>query len=185
MNNNRKKINREQIPAILAGRWGYSVLEQSGWTTIPNLLLENQQKFKLSNTEMLLLIHLISFMHYAEAPVFPSIETLSLRINQHPRTVQRTIAKLIKQGLISRKIRSKSLNDKGLSNLYDIAPLIKKLLELQQIVNEQTTFALAGETCPETGVWYAEEERNEVFIMSGNTMPPTSKDSKWILKTKL
>ena len=83
---------------------------------------------ELSNTEMLLLIHLISFIHFADTPAFPSISTLAGRINQHPRTVQRTINKLISKGVLKRKIRAKSVNDKGLSNLYSFEPLIEKLL---------------------------------------------------------
>ncbi|MDZ2401065.1 helix-turn-helix domain-containing protein, partial [Klebsiella pneumoniae] len=123
-----KKINRNQIPVILASRWGYSILEEAGWTTVPNLLLEKQMVLELSNTEMLLLIHLISFIHFADTPAFPSISTLAGRINQHPRTVQRTINKLISKGFLKRKIRAKSVNDKGLSNLYSFEPLIEKLL---------------------------------------------------------
>ncbi|MHC3039234.1 helix-turn-helix domain-containing protein [Klebsiella pneumoniae] len=83
----------------------------------------------LSNTEMLLLIHLISFIHFADTPAFPSISTLAARINQHPRTVQRTINKLISKGFLKRKIRAKSVNDKGLSNLYSVEPLIEKLFK--------------------------------------------------------
>lgn len=129
MNSKEKKIKRNQIPVILASRWGYSILEEAGWTTIPNLLLEKQMVLDLSNTEMLLLIHLISFIHFADAPAFPSISTLAARINQHPRTVQRTINKLISKGFLKRKIRAKSVNDKGLSNLYSVEPLIEKLFK--------------------------------------------------------
>ena len=96
MISNDKKIRRESIPMILAGRWGFTVLENYGWTTIPNSLLYNQ-KIRLDNTELLLLIHLISFIHYGDVPAFPAISTLADRINQHPRTVQRTINKLLKK----------------------------------------------------------------------------------------
>lgn len=124
----KEKINRTSIPINIIGRWGYSVLEVEGWTTIPNLLLENQRDLNLGNTEMMLLIHLISFMHYGDTPIYPSIETLAQRINQHPRTVQRTIGKLIKMKLLKRSIRSKSQKDKGLSNLYSLEPLVERLL---------------------------------------------------------
>ena len=131
MISNDKKIRRESIPMILAGRWGFTVLENYGWTTIPNSLLYNQKKLGLDNTELLLLIHLISFIHYGDMPAFPAISTLADRINQHPRTVQRTINKLLKKKIITRKIRSKSSGDKGLSNVYGIEPLIDILANLQ------------------------------------------------------
>jgi DNA replication protein DnaD len=127
-----KKIPRENIPAILAGRWGFTILEKEGWTTIPNLLLYNQKKIDLSNTELLLLIHLISFIHYGDMPAFPAISTLAERINQHPRTVQRTLNNLLKRKIITRKIRSKSIGDKGLSNIYGIEPLIEILASLKE-----------------------------------------------------
>lgn len=133
LNSEEKKIiPRSEIPAILSNRWGFSILQQGGWTTIPNALLHNQKELELSNSEFIVLIHIISFIHHGETPAFPSIATLSERVNQHSRTVQRTITKLLKKKLLSRKIRSKSQNDKGLSNLYSIEPLVAKLANIQK-----------------------------------------------------
>jgi len=132
-------INLDKIPASLLARWGSSLL-RNGWTTIPNGLLIHQKDLDLSNSEMMLLIHMISFMHHPDTPIFPSISTLAKRINQHERTVQRTIDKLLKKKLINKKIRSKSPLDKGLTNLYSLDPLIEKLILLhtaEQIKNEE------------------------------------------------
>lgn len=140
INNDKKKINRSDIPSGLSGRWGYALLETEGWTTIPNILLMHQKELDLTNSEMMMLIHIISFIHYGDTPAFPSIDTLAKRVNQHSRTVQRTINKLLKKKLLKRKIRSKSINDKGLSNIYSIEPLIEKLSTINTTKSIAPTF---------------------------------------------
>jgi len=119
-----------EIPEKILAIWGRSILG-SGWTSIPNELLKNQANLTLSNTELVLVINLISFIHNAESRVFPSIEFLSERMNQDRRTIQRTLGKLEEKNIIRRKIRSKSKKDKGLSNIYDLTPLMLKLISLQ------------------------------------------------------
>ncbi|MEX3175552.1 helix-turn-helix domain-containing protein, partial [Serratia quinivorans] len=94
--------------------------------------LHNQKELELSNSEFIVLIHIISIIHHGETPAFPTIATLSERVNQHPRTVQRTINKVLKKNLLARRIRSKSQNDKGLSNLKSIEPLVTKLTNIQK-----------------------------------------------------
>lgn len=124
-------IEKENIPLTLIGKWGQSVLS-NGWTTIPNQLLFRQKELELSNSEMMMLIHIISFICHPMTPAYPSIETLANRINQHPRTVQRTIEKLISKKLLKKTIRSKGKFDKGMTNLYGIDPLIQKLMKLNE-----------------------------------------------------
>ena len=119
-------ITKDKIPTSLLVKWGLSLLSE-GWTTIPNELLFHQKDLDLSNSEMMLMIHILSFMHHPMAPAFPSIETLANRINQHPRTVQRTIDRLIKKRVLKKTVRSKHKNDKGMTNLYSIEPLLQNL----------------------------------------------------------
>ncbi|MDK6876804.1 hypothetical protein QP359_09380, partial [Lactobacillus paragasseri] len=69
-----------EIPEKILAIWGRSILV-SGWTSVPNELLRNQSKLGLSNTELVLVIHLISFLHNADARVFPSIKHLSERMS--------------------------------------------------------------------------------------------------------
>ncbi|WP_410967594.1 helix-turn-helix domain-containing protein, partial [Salmonella sp. SAL4456] len=74
--------------------WGRSILN-SGWTSVPNELLKNQSKLGIGNTELVLLINLISFMHHPDAIVYPSISLLCERMNQDRRTIQRNLNKLV------------------------------------------------------------------------------------------
>ncbi|WP_337155246.1 helix-turn-helix domain-containing protein [Proteus terrae] len=124
---NDYKIN---IPERLLLIWGRTILG-SGWASVPNELLKNQNKLELSNSELVLLIHLISFMHHDDSKVYPSIELLSKRMSQDRRTIQRTINRLISKKIIRKKIRSTSRLDKGLTNIYDLSPLMLKLISFQ------------------------------------------------------
>ncbi|WP_262033711.1 helix-turn-helix domain-containing protein [Serratia liquefaciens] len=119
-----------EIPEKILAIWGRSILG-SGWTSIPNELLKNQAKLGMSNTELVLVIHLVSFIHNAEARVFPSIKLLSERMSQDRRTIQRTLGKLVEQDILRIKVRSTGKNDKGMTNIYDLTPLMLKLINLQ------------------------------------------------------
>lgn len=121
----------ERTPKELLGKWGVAALI-NGWTNIPNTLLEQQSKLDLTNSEMMLLIHIISFSHKAESPAFPSVSTLATRLNQHTRTVQRTIGRLVEKGIINKKVRSKHANDLGMTNIYTLEPLKRKLSKIMQ-----------------------------------------------------
>ncbi|WP_409335559.1 helix-turn-helix domain-containing protein, partial [Escherichia coli] len=82
-----------EIPERILAIWGRSILN-SGWTSVPNELLKNQSKLGIGNTELVLLINLISFMHHPDARVYPSISLLCERMNQDRRTIQRNLNKL-------------------------------------------------------------------------------------------
>lgn len=131
-------MNKDQIPKELLMRWGLNTL-RSGWTNIPNTLLQNQGLLGLSNTEITLIIQIMSFAHSCDTTAFPSIATLSERTNQHPRTIQRTIGRLVKKGFIEKVVRSKHANDIGLSNLYNLEPLRDKLAKLSKDIEIRTS----------------------------------------------
>ncbi|EDZ9869145.1 TPA: helix-turn-helix domain-containing protein [Klebsiella pneumoniae] len=124
--------DKEKIdyPETLLSIWGRTILS-SGWTTVPNELLKNQAELGISNSELVLIIHLISFMHSASAKIFPSIDSLAERMNQDRRTIQRTIQRLEDKGLIRKRVRSTGKYDIGLSNVYDISPLMLKIINIQ------------------------------------------------------
>lgn len=125
-----KEKEKTDFPEALLSIWGRTILG-SGWTTVPNELLKNQSHLGISNSELVLLIHLISFMHSASAKIFPSIDSLAERMNQDRRTIQRTIQRLEDKELIRKRVRSTGKTDVGMSNVYDISPLMLKLINIQ------------------------------------------------------
>jgi len=158
----RKKAEHApfEIPEKILAIWGRSILN-SGWTSVPNELLQNQAKLGLGNTEFMLVIHLISFMHHADARVYPSIKLLCERMNQDRRTIQRNLSKLVEMDILRIKVRSTGKNDKGMTNLYDLTPLMLKLINLKipslETPDEQ-------HTCPKCGkVVVSREEIEKEF----------------------
>ncbi|HGM7139078.1 TPA: helix-turn-helix domain-containing protein, partial [Serratia marcescens] len=123
-------ISKNEMPLTILAIWGQNILT-SGWTTIPNLLLKSQSKLGLSNSELVLVIHLISFIHQPFSRVFPSIELLSKRMDQDRRTIQRTMKRLEDKGIVRKKVRSTGKVDVGMTNVYDLDPLMLKLIKIQ------------------------------------------------------
>lgn len=85
----------------LTEKWGDAAL--AGWMAVPDVLLKNQHRLGLQPTELLVLINILSFWWYAEGLPYPRITTLAKRMGVTPRTVQRSLQKLIEKGLIEKK----------------------------------------------------------------------------------
>lgn len=118
-----------KIPPVLLQKWGKKALEDK-WTSVPNMILLRQAELNISNTELVLLINIMSYEHNINALVYPSISTLAKRQGLHERSIQRAINRLVEKGFLTKTIRSKHQDQKGLTNIYSIAPLRAKLEEL-------------------------------------------------------
>ncbi|WP_276351535.1 DnaD domain-containing protein [Cohnella caldifontis] len=70
-----------------------------GAVSIPYALLRTYRALKLSDTEGMLLIHLLAFRQL-EQNEFPTIEQLQERLGSSPTVVGQALQKLVKQGLI-------------------------------------------------------------------------------------
>lgn len=105
---------------VFAAKWSAQIATQ-GFTCVPNALFKNMERFKLTPSELVLLIILDSYRwSYRNLP-FPSIETISKQMGCSKRHVTRLLTSLVKKKLIKRYSR------KNQTNIYDIAPLIKWL----------------------------------------------------------
>lgn len=124
-------MEKEKIPSALVRKWGLLPLRE-GWTNVPNTLLMAQSKLGITNSEMMLLIHIMSFAHKPDSLVFPSIATLAASMNQHERTIQRTLGRLIKKQLITKTVHSKNASDIGLTNTYNLDPLKAHLSKIKK-----------------------------------------------------
>ena len=161
MKSENSNLQAQEIPERILSRWGRSILS-SGWTTIPNEVLNNQSKLGLTNSELVLIIHLISFLHNSDSKIYPSINVLSSRMNQDRRTIQRTISSLEKKDILKKTVRSKGLSDKGMTNLYDLSPLMLKLINLK-IPSLQKPI-IDRHKCPKCGkVSVSKEQIDEFF----------------------
>jgi hypothetical protein len=112
----------------IVNKWGKKIAER-GFAQIPNYLI-NLNTFvdddhKLSPTEMVILLQLVSTWWKKDEMPFPSMQRLASRVAISQRQVQRSITSLEKKGFINRK-RGKF---KGIiaSNIYDLGPLVRSL----------------------------------------------------------
>ena len=109
----------------VASKWGEAVAGR-GFTQIPNyLLLLNQfldEDSRLSPIELLILFQLAGAWWSKDKQPFPSMRTLAARCGASERQVQRSINRLVDEGLLARvKRRSQGIIA---SNAYDMAPLV-------------------------------------------------------------
>lgn len=70
-----------------------------GSVSVPMLLLTTYSDLKLSETEAMLLIHLIAFTE-KEKTEFPTIEEIEKRMSAAPEQVVRALQKLVKEGYV-------------------------------------------------------------------------------------
>jgi len=119
-------------------KWSKEVAER-GFTQVPNYLLDINsfvnEDYKISPTETMILLQLISKWWKAEEKPYPSMRTISEKIGVSERQVQRAIKSLIEKEYITkeRKKHKKYLS----TNVYDLTPLVKILTTIaEEYVNK-------------------------------------------------
>lgn len=103
-------------------KWGAAVIAE-GYTVLPNVILQNQKALGLKHLDVLILMCLISHWWDKNDLPRPAKTSIARTLDVDPRTVQRSIAKLEKQGYIQRKARRASVGD-NLPNFYDLSGLV-------------------------------------------------------------
>lgn len=101
-------------------------IEQYNFTQVPNLLLVCQGHLKLTDGELLTLIHLLTFWFSHEGHVYPSITTLGRFSHKGYSTVQKRLRVLEEKGFVKRRHKF------GTSNTYDLTPCVAKLYKHQK-----------------------------------------------------
>jgi DNA-binding transcriptional regulator YhcF (GntR family) len=109
-------------------KWGKKIAER-GFTQIPNYLLYLNMfvddDIKLSASETIVLIHLISNWWNKEDMPYPSMQKISERSGISIRQVQRALKSLEEKEFIEKKKRK--INKAISSNAYDLTPTIEIL----------------------------------------------------------
>jgi len=121
-------------------RWGPE-LTSSGWTAIPNVIVQRQKALGLTPLDVNILLQLLAYWWEPDNLPHPSKGTIAASIGVHPRTVQKSIAGMEAAKFIKRIERKSSLNG-GLTNKYDFSGLITAatpfaIEELQEIENRK------------------------------------------------
>lgn len=103
-------------------KWGATVIAE-GYTVLPNVILQNQKVLELKHLDLLVLMCLISHWWDKDDLPRPGKSSIARTLDVDPRTVQRSIAKMEKQGYIQRKERRASVGD-NMPNFYDLSGLV-------------------------------------------------------------
>lgn len=104
-------------------KWSKPLMD-AGWTALPTVIIERMTGLGLQPLDLVILLHLASYWWTAENRPHPSKNTIAAAIGVDPRTVQRRIAEMEKDGLIFREQRR--IPGKGSKpNIYHFDGLIK------------------------------------------------------------
>ena len=106
-------------------------LQSDGFTAIPNTLIKNQSKLRITDPEMVVIVSLLSFKWSRQMP-YPSVATLSSFTGKTAGAVRGNLRNLEKKGLIKRVYRESQ------TNKYDLSPLVKALDSYTQAIKKST-----------------------------------------------
>lgn len=106
-------------------KWTRPLME-AGYTCLPNVIIEKQHGLGLSALDINILLHLASYWWEADNLPHPAKRTIAVTIGVRPRTVQRRIAEMERDGLIQRVSRTGS-HGGSTTNNYDFSGLIEKV----------------------------------------------------------
>lgn len=128
------KDDQKKIENLTVEKWGKEISD-SGFTIIPNDLIAinkyTKEEERLSPTELLILIQILSFWWSPNKLPFPNKSTISDRSGVGTRQVQRCISALESKGFLKRYARYSEENSR-MSNVYDMNYLVEKLSNIQR-----------------------------------------------------
>ena len=99
-------------------------LMDSGWSVLPNIIIEKQAALGLDPMDMNIILHLVQYWWVADNPPHPSVATIAEAISVTPRTIQKRITAMTELGLMERKERRHTRRGSD-TNLYSFDGLIK------------------------------------------------------------
>lgn len=116
----------------LQKKWGDGL--GGGFLLIPTLLLKRQKELLLDNTELVVLLNLLAAWWDAGKRPYPRPTTIAKRMGVTARTVQRSLEKLEKKGLILR-VRSGTGIGSAHRELtsYEMAGTVEKIQQLAEV----------------------------------------------------
>jgi hypothetical protein len=129
-------------------KWTKTLMD-TGFTLIPNVLIEYQDDLKLDPVDMNIVLYLAMRWWYRERLPRPSKKTLAKHLGINASTVRRHVAAMQERGLIHRIVRSSTANGRE-SNEYNLEGLIElaKPFAERMIEKRSTKPKRASKTSP-------------------------------------
>ena len=112
-----------RTPERAMEKWGDAAI--AGFQVLPDILLKKQVELGLSATDMLVLLNLTLHWWYREQRPFPRTSTIAARMGVEPRTVQRSLRKMVDMGLLERVEEEDEAGEKR--QVIDLTALVEKL----------------------------------------------------------
>ncbi len=109
--------------------WGDKVISH-GYTAVPNVMIRSQHRLGVNQTQMMILIQLLSYWFDKERVPFPSKKELADRLGLRPKTIQDNMKALETAGFVRREQIKTSYGDWG-SNRYHLDGLVKRIKALE------------------------------------------------------
>lgn len=112
----------------------YGEAATAGWSPVPDVLLFNQHRLKIQSDDLVVLLNLMAHYYVKNEMPFIRPTTIAKRMGVSQRSVQRSIARLRKQGLI---LKGKHETNGHIT--HDLTPLIERLrpLGLERIADRK------------------------------------------------
>ena len=130
MTNPEPKSNSVQQLRTNEQKWTKPLMD-AGWTCMPSVIIERQQALGLDPIDVNILMHLAMYWWTPDNKPHPSKATIAAAVGIEPRSVQRRIARLEKDGLIRREARGTGPFG-SMTNRYDFDGLIKEATPFAQ-----------------------------------------------------
>ena len=123
-NQNSAAKHPRPTPKANEEKWSKPLMD-AGWIGFPSVFVERQQALGLDAVDLNILLHLAMYWWTKDNKPFPSKKIIADAMGVTPRTVQRRIAAMEKDGLIQREERR--IPGKGSrTNIYHLDGLIRE-----------------------------------------------------------
>lgn len=127
----RKPTKKGATDRLIEHRWTPR-LAREGWTPICDFFLVNYHRLKVSHTEAMVVIHLMSFKWDTAQP-YPALKTIAKRMGITVPSVRTHLRNLENKGLLHRNFRT------GTTTRFDLQPLFNALERLMTQDKETKT----------------------------------------------
>ena len=127
------KPTKPATTKALRDKWGKDLLE-TGWTGLPNVLIEKQHALGLDVIDLGIILHLVKHWWSAAEPPFPSKRRIAQAMGISERTVQRHIAAMEGKGYVAREQRRLG---GGRPNRYHLDGLVAELKPFAEEANQE------------------------------------------------
>ena len=119
-----QRQNVEQL-RVNEKKWTKPLMD-SGWSVLPNIIIEKQAALGLDPLDMNIILHLVQYWWVPDNLPHPSVATIAEAIGVTPRTVQKRIRAMEELRLMERKERRYTKFGSA-TNLYSFEGLIREV----------------------------------------------------------